>query len=67
MTEERVDPNFMKQKLIDDEKKKDEGKRKDINDTVKVRSKIEGMENVRPTVITSQMIRQYLIDYNKEN
>ena len=54
-------------KRTDAEKKWDEEKRKDINSQIKTRSKVQGKESVRPTVITSYLISDYIREFNKEN
>ena len=48
-------------------KKWDQDKRKGIYSQIKTRSKVQKMESVRPTVINSTLIRNYIEEYNREN
>lgn len=48
-------------------KKWEKSKRSDITTQIKTRSKVQGKESVRPTVISSALIAQYIRDYNREN
>jgi len=48
-------------------KKWEKKKRFEITTQIKTRSKVQGKEKVRPTVISSTLISQYIKDYNKEN
>ena len=50
-----------------DKKKWEKSKRGDITTQIKTRSKVQGKESVRPTVISSSLIAQYIRDYNREN
>ena len=45
----------------------DKNKRTGIYTQIKTRSKVQKMESVRPTVISSQLIRNYIEEYNREN
>lgn len=49
------------------EKKWDQEKRKGIYSQIKTRSKVAKMESVRPTVINSVLIKNYIEEYNREN
>lgn len=49
------------------QKKWDDTKRSKIHVDIKDRSKVQGKESVRPTVITSTLITKYIRDYNREN
>ena len=48
-------------------KKWEKSKRSEITTQIKTRSKVQGKESVRPTVISSSLIAQYIRDYNREN
>ena len=49
------------------QKKWDITKRNKIHWDIKDRSKVQGKESVRPTVITSSLITHYIREYNREN
>ncbi|CAI2364176.1 unnamed protein product [Moneuplotes crassus] len=48
-------------------KKWEKTKRGNITTQIKTRSKVQGKESVRPTVINSALISEYFKEYNKEN
>ena len=50
------------------EARKREPMKRDIQDQLKTKQKIEkDKETVRPTVINDALIREYMIEYNREN
>ena len=53
--------------MTEEERSWNKEKRKDINSQIKTRSKVQGKESVRPTVINSHLITKYIREYNKEN
>jgi hypothetical protein len=63
--DEEVDKEQVQQEAV--AKKWDQGKRKGIYTQIKTRSKVQKMESVRPTVISSTLIRNYIEEYNREN
>ena len=48
-------------------RKWEKNKRSEITTQIKTRSKVQGKESVRPTVISSSLIANYIREYNKEN
>jgi hypothetical protein len=60
-------PNEAASKDDQTEMKWQKKKRSEITIQIKTRSKVQGKEKVRPTVISSSLIAQYIKDYNKEN
>lgn len=48
-------------------RKWEKSKRSEITTQIKTRSKVQGKESVRPTVISSSLIANYIREYNKEN
>mmetsp|Transcript_8859 Transcript_8859/g.7836 ORF Transcript_8859/g.7836 Transcript_8859/m.7836 type:complete len:566 (+) Transcript_8859:2-1699(+) len=54
-------------KELQEAKKWEKSKRGNITTQIKTRSKVQGKESVRPTVISSTLIAQYIRDYNREN
>jgi len=54
-------------KDLQEAKKWEKSKRGGITTQIKTRSKVQGKESVRPSVIDSALIAQYYRDYNREN
>lgn len=54
-------------KELQEAKKWEKSKRGGITTQIKTRSKVQGKESVRPTVISSALIAEYFKEYNREN
>ncbi|CAI2362369.1 unnamed protein product [Moneuplotes crassus] len=54
-------------KEMQEAKKWEKARRGKITTQIKTRSKVQGKESVRPTVINSDLISEYYRDYNREN